>query len=119
LPFSKKFFLTVNGKILPCERIGQSFELGYVTPEGIQLDFQKVADKYNHWFDKIRKQCQTCYNYDQCTQCIFYLDLEEEKTVCKSFHDSSRYSGHVASLLDYFEKRPALLNRIIKEAIFG
>ena len=28
LPFGKKMFVTVNGKILPCERIGHQFELG-------------------------------------------------------------------------------------------
>jgi uncharacterized protein len=28
IPFSKKIFVTVNGKILPCERIGHQFALG-------------------------------------------------------------------------------------------
>ena len=35
LPFSKKMFVTVNSKILPCERIGHQFALGmfsWLTP---------------------------------------------------------------------------------------
>ena len=40
LPFGKKIFVTVNGKILPCERIGHQFALGHVDDLGVHLDFE-------------------------------------------------------------------------------
>lgn len=47
IPFSKKMFLTVNGKILPCERIGQESCLGFVNKENVEIDFKKICYKYN------------------------------------------------------------------------
>ncbi|NIM16277.1 MAG: radical SAM peptide maturase [Candidatus Aminicenantes bacterium] len=117
LPFSRKLFLTVNGKILACERIGQEFELGWVTKEGVQLDYQEIADRYNQWFSLMRNQCRTCYIYDQCIQCIFYLDLKGGKPVCKNYMDITKYSRYVSSFLDYFEHKPQQFERILKEVI--
>lgn len=38
LPFGKKLFVTVNGKILPCERIKQEYALGHVDEKGVSID---------------------------------------------------------------------------------
>jgi len=38
-PFYKKMFLTVNGKILPCERIGHNFVLGNVSNKEFSVPF--------------------------------------------------------------------------------
>jgi uncharacterized protein len=116
-PFSKKLFLTVNGKILACERIGQQFELGQLTPEGIVLDFQEIADKYNNWFSSIRKQCRSCYIFDRCSQCIFYLDLKNGKPVCGNILDFVNYSRFVSNYFNYFEKKAGLFDRILKEVM--
>ena len=51
-------FVTVNGKILPSERIGQQFALGKVTASmGVELDLEAIADKYNAYFAKLENQC--------------------------------------------------------------
>lgn len=115
MPFSRKLFLTVNGKIMACERIGQNYALGQMDEDGITVDFEEIAHRYNQWFAKIRKLCQACYLYDQCTQCIFYIDLDEEKATCGNFMNRQNYSKYFASFLNYFEKSPALVNRIIEE----
>jgi uncharacterized protein len=60
LPFSKKVFLTVNDKILPCERIGHQFALGNIEKENVKLDLSRIADMYNSYFEKIKKLCYTC-----------------------------------------------------------
>ena len=52
LPFSKKMFVTVNGKILPCERIGHQYGLGHLTTTGIELDVVEIARKYNQYYLK-------------------------------------------------------------------
>lgn len=48
LPFSKKMFVTVNSKILPCERIGHQFALGRIGETEIDLNPEWIADKYNN-----------------------------------------------------------------------
>jgi len=116
-PFSKKMFVTVKGKIMACERIGQSYGLGHMDSKGISLDFQKIADNYNRWFDRMRKQCSACYHIDQCTQCIFYLDLSGEKPVCRSLMNAADYSRYISSFLGYFEHNRSLYNKILKEVV--
>jgi uncharacterized protein len=117
MPFSKKLFLTVNGKIMACERIGQQFELGWLTKEGVQIDFQEIADKYNRWFSMLRKQCQSCYIFDRCSQCIFYLDLKGGKPICGNFQNFENYSRSVANYLDFFEKKPRMFDRVLEEVM--
>jgi len=119
MPFAQKMFVTVNGKILGCERIGHEYELGWVTPESIKIDFPEIVDKYNAWHDKIRKKCQVCYIFNQCSQCMFYLDLTKENPVCDRFKDFNAYSKYAGFFFDYFEKRPGLFDRILKEVLIG
>jgi uncharacterized protein len=118
MPFSKKVYLTVNGKILPCERIGQHLELGWVRPEGVQLDLQEIADRYNRWFEQMRNQCQSCYIYNQCSQCLFFLEPKDGKRVCARIQNLEKYSRYLSSFLSFFEKRPGLFDRILKEVLF-
>ncbi|MFQ7087655.1 MAG: hypothetical protein ACLRTD_24790 [Bacteroides sp.] len=68
-------FVTVTGKILPCERIGQQFALGKVTADsGVELDLEAIADKYNTYYAKMENQCSKCYKAESCIQCIFNLN---------------------------------------------
>jgi len=117
VPFSKKMFLTVNGKILACERIGQQFELGWIKPEGINLDYQEIADRYNRWFSLLRKQCQSCYIYDHCPQCMFYLDLEKDDLICTKVLNLAKYSRYISNYFSYFEENPSLFDKIFKEVM--
>lgn len=45
LPFTKKMFVTVNGKILVCERIGHQFCLGQIHDDRVELNFSEIAEK--------------------------------------------------------------------------
>jgi len=116
-PFAKKLFLTVNGKILACERIGQQFELGKLTQKGIELDFQKIADKYNSWYSHLRKQCKSCYIFDRCYRCIFNLNFKEGKPICENSQSFKDFSRIVSNFLNNLEKKPWLFERIFKEVM--
>ena len=43
LPFSKKIFISVTGKIYPCERIGNEINFGSVTRNGININYSSIA----------------------------------------------------------------------------
>lgn len=120
LPFDKKFFLTVNGKILPCERIGQQFYLGEVTDNDIKLDFDKIADKYNIYFDKLKNFCDNCYRGSSCIQCVFNLDtIDEKETVCKGFVGLYQFKEYLASQFSLMEKYPKYYKEIMEKIIIN
>lgn len=116
LPFSKKVFLTVNGKILPCERIGRQFGLGNVNHERVELNFDKITEKYNAYYDKVRKQCNVCFNAKICIQCMFHLNIEDKNTVCNGFMTEKDYSKYLSSIINYIEEKPETYLKIVKEA---
>lgn len=116
-PFSKKLFVLANGKILPCERIGHQFELGYVDEEKVELDLEEIAGKYNRYYDKIREQCNRCNIMENCKQCIFYLDIDSEKPVCSGRMNEKDFSKYLAARMSYLEDRPELYNLSMKKVI--
>lgn len=116
-PFSKKIFVTVNGKVLPCERIGQMYDLGSVDAQAVHIDFESIAQKYNAWFDKLRKKCNRCYNIDMCTQCIFNLDIEKDEPGCNGFISHRAYSQYLSSYMSFLEQEPKLFKEIVTKVI--
>lgn len=116
-PFSKKIFLTVNGKILPCERIGYQYSLGHATPDKVVLNYKEIAEKYNAYFDKILKKCRFCRNTETCIQCMFHLNIDDENPVCKGFMTDKDFSRHISSLISHIEKDPGVYSKILKEVV--
>ena len=119
LPFGKKIFVTVNGKILPCERIGHQFALGHVDDLGVHLDFEAIADRYNGYYRKMNPQCSACHNRKACSQCVFNLgDIDGPKAPrCLGFmskQDAEHYRG---TQLRFFQENPEAYHKIIIEVI--
>jgi uncharacterized protein len=88
--------------------------LGYVDEEKVEIDFEKIAGKYNRYYDKIRKQCNECYITENCKQCIFYLDIDSEKPVCKGCMNETDFSNYLAARMSYLEERPELYSISMK-----
>lgn len=113
-PFSKKVFLTVNGKILPCERINHEYALGTVSDDGVHLDFNRIASKYNDHFGHLKKQCKACYNSRSCIQCIFFLnDLKHPH--CNGFMNKDAFLEYKQKSIDYLRNNPDLYKKIMQE----
>jgi len=115
VPFSRKVFITVKGKILPCEHIGHQFGLGSVTGGNVDLDFQKIANTHNGYLDKVKNQCRTCANWDSCFQCLYYVDIEEPNPKCRGKCNKNRLSKELSSYISYLEKNPLKYTKIMKE----
>jgi len=114
-PFARKVFITVKGKILPCEHIGHHFALGQVTPENIRLDFKEIADKYNKYLDKVTKQCAKCANWNSCQQCLFYIDLQSPSPKCVGLCNNEKLSQRLSVNLSYLEENPRKYVKVMKE----
>lgn len=116
-PFSKKMFVTVNGKILPCERIGHQFTLGNVDKQGVHLDFEEIVQRYNNYFVKLEKQCNACYNTKACLQCIFNLPDLEQKPVCNGFMNKTDFEQYQNYIISFLRAHPEDYYRIMEEII--
>ena len=116
-PFSRKFFVTVNGKILPCERIGHQYALGNVSPTNIELDPVVISEKYNQYYKKLNQQCEQCYNADNCLQCMFNLDDLDGSPICKGFMDRKKHSKYLSARMNYLENHPQVYHRIFNEIV--
>ncbi len=116
-PFSKKLFVTVNGKILPCERIGHQYTLGHVTDDRVIIDFENISKKYEYWLSKFVKQCTQCFNRKACTQCMFNIDELDEKPICKGFMNKELFKKYVNAQMSYLSENPHLYKKIMKEVL--
>jgi uncharacterized protein len=120
LPFTKKIFVTVNGKILPCERISQQYDLGYVTADRVELDFDRIAEKYNGYFDKMRKVCHVCHESDNCKQCIFKIDtINHKHPSCNLLSKEKDKTKYVSTIISQIEAQPEIYSRILKEVVIA
>jgi uncharacterized protein len=118
-PFGKKMFVTVNGKILPCERIGHQFSLGHIDEHNeVFLNFDEICEKYNAYFSKLEGQCTACFGKKSCTQCIFNIpSLEEENAVCHGFMDKTSFNNYASRNLFFLSQNPEEYYRIMEEVI--
>lgn len=115
LPFSKKIFITVNGKLLPCERISQQYALGEITDTKIILDYQKIADKYNGYYASLYKQCKHCRNTTFCRQCIFNLKNLDKKPICEGFMNDDNIKQYAQTQLEFLINHRNDYTKIMKE----
>lgn len=115
-PFSKKMFITVNGKIIQCERIDHCFSMGKVSENGMEMDLPAIADKFNSWLDKLQKQCSGCYRKRSCVQCLYYIDtINTPSPICQGFMDKDAFSKYSSYCLNHLRTHPHLYSRLMEE----
>lgn len=119
IPFAKKMFLTVDGKILPCERISHKYALGKVNEKGVDIDIENVVEKYNTYYKSLYKQCSSCYRHDSCIQCVFYLDNLDEKPVCHGHMNAREFANYVSNNISFLEEKSEDYFRIMKEVVIN
>ena len=107
-PFERKIFLTVNGKILPCEKMGQNHVLGTLKDGILDLDYERVGAYYHDLYEKVIKNCKTCFLQKACGQCMFLLEEKDGKLVCPGYMGKNRSADYFARYLSYAEEHPDL-----------
>lgn len=117
LPFSKKMFITVNSKILPCERIGHQFALGKIGETEIELDPESIADQYNNYYAKMESQCSRCKNRKACIQCLFNLKNIESKPICFGYMNNKDFNNYVNQQMYFLERNPEAYKKIMEDVI--
>lgn len=115
-PFMLKLFLTVNGKILQCEKINHTYALGHVYDDRVELNYDNVVALQNGYLNKIVKQCKNCARAKMCDLCVYQIDYLDTNSVvqCPYFTISPQDDMHKDDL-DFLSKNPHLYKRIIEE----
>lgn len=108
-PLQKKIFITVNGKILPCERIGQNIPLGKIQDNNLYIDFQEISDLYNQMYETMYKnECRTCYMINNCESCMFHVKLNK----CLSKSNIHKFIDYIKEEIDFFESHRMFYSQI-------
>jgi uncharacterized protein len=117
LPFQKKLFLTVNGKILPCERIGQKRPLGFIENGRVAIDFNDISKIYADCYLKILKDCKKCFTWNNCGQCMFLIKEKNNTISCNVRCSNKNAKSYLSRNMTTAEKHPFLHTKLITELI--
>lgn len=105
-PFERRLFLTVNGKILPCEKIGQEHSVGKLSNGKLELDCKFVAEYYSSLYRKVISNCHSCQLKKNCKQCLFTLQNKHEKLICLDITNEKKLTEMFSMFLSYAEEHP-------------
>ena len=76
LPFGKRVFMSVEGLLLPCERVPHSSSLAVVKCNGeVVIDFKSIADRYNYFYEQLESRCSGCSKIGGCSRCFWQMQL--------------------------------------------
>lgn len=115
-PFSKKMFVTVNGKILQCEKIDHKYVLGHVSETELDLDTEKIANTFNHYLEKMQNQCSACYRRHSCIQCMYYIEtLDAISPKCQAYMREKAFSMYCSFCLNHLRSHPYLYRKLMED----
>jgi len=116
MPFSKKMFVTVNGKILPCERISQQFSLGQVHENRVELNEEYVADRHNYYVSRLAKQCAKCSTNKFCSICVYHVDnICKDDSSCPIFLSKMELEQVNKDIFKFLQEHPYYYKKILEE----
>lgn len=86
IPGSRRVYVTVDGKLKVCERIGESPDIGNVT-DG--LDYAAIRRYFfDEYIEKSLPVCKDCWTVQMCALCYMYcynkdgVDMDRKKLSC-------------------------------------
>ena len=116
LPFTKKIFVTVSGKIMPCERISYKYQLGTIKNQNVDIDFEAIAQMYNSYYDKVQQTCRKCFNHKGCLCCMFNNgQLESHSAQCSYFVTSIDNKSMQMEVNNFLRKYPEAYSYIMQQ----
>jgi uncharacterized protein len=118
VPLTKKMYITVNGKILQCEKISHDYALGYITDDVVVLDCSAVADRQNKYSQQLLHLCPKCALFKRCSQCIYFIDnLSGDSPICPKFSTIERSDARLQKAIDFLDENPELYKKILRDSI--
>ena len=114
-PFSRRCYMTANGKILPCEKVGHEYVFGKVDENGVHLDLEEVAKRLNLNFTNVKNQCNECINAFNCTECMFCMPFKDNLYTCDKVNSDQIDITDFGKAIERIENDEKFLNYITQE----
>lgn len=106
-PFNRKMFVTTNGEIFACEKIGHTHLLGFIDDKKVNIDFKKIISIYKDIFNNAIKICSSCARVSNCQTCIYeILNSNGTITKCDGYISQSKYSHYLLQFIEEIEENP-------------
>ncbi len=116
LPFTKKVFVNVTGKIMPCEMISYRYGFPAIVEGKVDVEFQKIADCYNSYFERVVKMCRQCKDSQGCLCCMFNNGmLDSVKGKCRYFVDAEMEKQREHEVYSFLLRYPESYSYIMKK----
>lgn len=117
VPFSRKIFITVNGEILPCERISHDYIMGKIDGDGVSIDYDYCAKMYNSLLSKMEQLCAVCFNKKGCVQCVYNLEKDCIGKKCGGYMNKSDYQKYEEDMIRCMSLHPDIYKSIVRDSI--
>lgn len=117
IPFSRKIFVTVDGKILPCERIPHDYVMGTIDADNQEIDYELSAAIYNLMMNKVQSLCGHCFNRKGCVQCVYAIEKEDLGKRCWGFMSRTAFQQYETRMLGCISRHPDMYRQIMEDAI--
>lgn len=109
-------FMLASGKIMPCEHIGHEYNIDYkIVSNKINVNYENIAKKYDSYYKQLMTLCPNCYNIFTCSQCMFNLNLNDEKIHCSGFMNKKKYAQLLSNYLGSIENNPLIYSEYISK----
>lgn len=112
-PFERKLFITVNGKIFPCEKIGQEYPLGKLEGGTVHLDCDEIARFYSKLYRETIDSCKKCQSKRTCGQCLYFMPKENGHLRCANIMGIKYKEKQLADYYSYAESNPNQYNKLL------
>ena len=109
IPFSKRLFLSVDGKVLPCEKVNRDYPLAYIENGELNIDFNKIAEYFNETTSKYAPLCQKCALEYLCNHCAF---SSVQINSCPDYKSIKDIECIFSELFTYLEDNPSVVKSI-------
>lgn len=115
IPFGKKMFITVGGKILQCEKISQKYSLGIIDDNNVvHLDFEAISNRFNSMLDKVQNQCSRCFKKASCSQCLYYMNgIDTSHPACQGYMNQQRFWKYAGRCMTHLCNHPGLYKELL------
>lgn len=116
-PFERKLYLTVHGKILPCEKMGHEHTIAKLEDGKLNIDCSFVSKYYSTLYKKVIQNCALCNLKKVCGQCMFLLKEKDGKLVCNGIQTDTKLQEDFSGFLTYAEENPEEYERLLSSIV--
>lgn len=114
IPFSKRMFVSYDGKIHPCEKVNRDSPLGFIDNNGcVHIDCDDIASRFMKRITEFSLLCKKCYMQFCCTKCSFCYSNGK----CEEFTSKNKFAKLLSEAVSYIESHPNIIEILEKKII--